>query len=89
MRGWTYAVIGQTVDCLLSFVGLAAAIEVNPTPTQFNSHSIEDNKRRHDTTRLKPCTIDSVALIPDRPRHSPHEAWEPVGDGRPYGVTRT
>ncbi len=35
MRGWTYAVIGQTVDCLLSFVGLAAAIEVNPTPTQI------------------------------------------------------
>ena len=27
--------LGQTVACLVSFVGLAAAIEVNPTPTQI------------------------------------------------------
>jgi hypothetical protein len=35
MGGWTHAVLGQTVAYLLSFVGLAAAIEVNPTPTQI------------------------------------------------------
>ncbi len=35
MRVRTHVVLGQTVACLLSFVGLAAAIEVNPTPTQI------------------------------------------------------
>ncbi|MBS0150481.1 MAG: hypothetical protein JSR31_06025 [Nitrospira sp.] len=35
MRVWTHAVVGQTVAYLLSFVGLAAAIEVNPTPTHI------------------------------------------------------
>lgn len=35
MGVWTSAVLGQTVTGLLSFVGLAAAIEVSPTPTQI------------------------------------------------------
>ncbi len=35
MRVWSHTVLGQTVVCLLSFVGLAAAIEVNPTPTRI------------------------------------------------------
>ncbi|OQW40980.1 MAG: hypothetical protein A4C66_10400 [Nitrospira sp. HN-bin3] len=35
MGVWTHAVLGQTVAALLSFVGLAAAIEVNPTPIQI------------------------------------------------------
>lgn len=35
MKGWTYVVIGQTAACLLCFVGLTAAVEVNPTPIQI------------------------------------------------------
>lgn len=35
MKCWTHAVIGQTAACLLCFVGLAAAIEVNPAPIQI------------------------------------------------------
>ena len=35
MGVWTSAVLGQTVPGLLSFVGLAVAIEVSPTPTHI------------------------------------------------------
>lgn len=35
MRAWTHAVLGQTAACLVGLVGPAAAIEVDPTPTQI------------------------------------------------------
>jgi hypothetical protein len=36
MKVWAHAVMGQTAACLLSFLGLAAAIEVSPDQTQVH-----------------------------------------------------
>jgi hypothetical protein len=37
MKGWMHAVLGQTTACVLCLTGLAAAIEVNPAPSQIQA----------------------------------------------------
>lgn len=82
--------LGQTVACLVGFVGFAAAIEVNPTPTQIQLAL--DRGQQAAAQRHSPETLYHRFGGVDSGQAEGFlltKLGGPVGDGHPYGVAWT